>query len=911
MARFYGRDEELTFLHTLFARAQAGHGGVLTVCGEPGIGKTTLLKHALATVSKPVEVLWASGSQWETDFAYATLHQLCGPLLVPSDDDSGRHLIVLQRAFGFRDGTAPDAVGLASAFASLAAAGSARGPLVCVVDDVQWADPASTHVLKIAASRAEADGFVLVLVARDSDEAAFLAALPRLTLTGLPERDARALLRTEFRAPLDERVHERVLAEARGNPLALLELPRSVEYADLTERPDARTVLSARIEGSVQERAALLTQPARSLLLAAATDPSGDPELLRRAAVELGVDHDSAVQALTMAEFLDVGGHVRFRHPLVRSAVYRAAHAEDRRRVHLALADVMDSASDSDRIAWHRAQAATEPDEGLAAALEQAANLARQRAGVAAAGAFLERSAALSPDPARKAERALAAAEEKTAADERDTALDLLATAEAGPLDARQRARAHLARARIAAVLCSKHEAVLHLVRVAHRTEATAPHLASEARLDALGMAVLAGRGSEAMRQTLATMSAPQPTVAVSAADTFLDRLTAWLRGDTPDLREALHALRRDPRIGVRHPVLSALVWTESWEWEALLGAARQHVVTARRYGPFTGLSQALTVLALATALAGDTKAAAELVRETEALAEATGTAPLPHARLYLTALEGGPGAGDLLTAAADQAHEAGEGLLYATAWWCTALLHNSTGEYAAALTAARTAVTAGEPGITCLALTELVEAAVRCGAPDEADAAVAQLTARTAVAVTPIAQGIGHAVRALVADGTGAEQHYEEALASLTRTSAVVPTARAHLQYGAWLRRQGRRQDARAHLSTASRMFSAAGAGAFASQATAELRATGALAVRRAPGDCPDQLTHQEARVAQLAGNGSTSKEIGMHLHLSPRTVDAHLRSIFRKLGITSRRQLRDLAAQQGDPQHTQLPSG
>ncbi|MFF9624743.1 ATP-binding protein [Streptomyces griseosporeus] len=903
MPRFYGRDEEVAALHAMFAGVRPGRGRALTVCGEPGIGKTALLRHALATVQGPVEVLRASGSQWETDFAYATLHQLCAPLLVTPDTDTAgsRPVGVLHAAFGLRDGAVPDAVDVAAAFADMAAVRAARGPLVCVVDDAQWADPASARVLGLLASRAEADGIVLLLVTRAPKESPFLATLPRLTLAGLSDRHSRSLLRTQFRAPLDERVRERVLAEARGNPLALLELPRSVEPADPPGRPAPDSSLSARIEQSMRERAALLPDSARLLLLAASADPAGDPRLLLRAAVTLGVDHDSAVRAVTLADFLEVDGHVRFRHPLARSAVYRAASAEDRRRVHLALARAMDPVTDPDRVAWHRAQAATGPDEGLAAALERSAGRARARSGVATAGAFLERAAALTPDRARQAERALAAAEEKAAAGDHETALDLLATAEAGPLDALRQTRAHLTRTRIAAALRPEPQAALLLARAARRTMAASPRLARDSCLDALGPAVLAGRDSEAMGQVLAAAgSVPSPAADASAADAFLDSLAAWLSGDAARLDDAVRALLRDPRLGLRRPVLCALVLAERWEWDVALAAARRQVVTARRSGSFTGLSQALTVLALATAIAGDTATAAELVQETEALAEATGTAPLPHARLYLTALRGAAGACDLLTAAADRAREAGEGLLWATARWCTAVLHNGTGEYSAALTAARDAVRAGEPGVTCLALPELVEAAVRCGDRAEAAAAVEQLALRTGPVPTPIGRGVEQCARALVTEGAVAEAHYRRALACLTGTGALVPTGRAHLLYGEWLRRQGRRHDARRHLRTASDLLAGIGATAFASQAEGELRATGASAVRRAPGGGPERLTHQEAHVARLAGSGCTSKEIGMRLHLSPRTVDAHLRSVFRKLGITSRRQLRDRAAEE-----------
>ncbi|MFE1199548.1 AAA family ATPase [Streptomyces olivaceoviridis] len=913
MAKFYGRDEELAVLHEMFVGARPGHGGALTVCGEPGIGKTALLDHALATAGDHVYVLRASGSEFETGFAFATLHQLCVPLLTAQKDPGDAHRRLLRTAFGLRDGLPPEAASVATAVAGLAATVAGNRPVVFLVDDAQWSDPASARVLGLIASRAEANGVILLLITRDPAEPPLSAPMPRLTLTGLSDQHSRSLLRTEFRAPLDERVRARVLAEARGNPLALLELPRSVEPADLLDRSASHTSLTGRIEESIRERVGLLTDPVRLLLLAAATEPQGDPGLLRRAAGLLDVDHDAAVRAATMADFLDVDGYVRFRHPLVRSAVYQAAVPDDRRRVHLALAEAMDCASDHDRVAWHRAQAATGPDEGLAGALERSASRARTRAGSAAAAAFLARAAALSPDQGQQAVRALAAAEAKAEAGDWDTALDLLATAEAGPLDASQHARAHLARTRIAASMLPRSEAALLFVGMARRTASTAPRLARECCVDALGLALIAGRGSDALEQALAAAtSVPRPIAPASASDAFLDALTTWLGGGSEKRLGALRALLREPEsgIGARWPALSALLLTELWDWDVLLTTARRQAAAARQSGSFAALSQVLTVLALGTAFSGDTATAGELVRETEALAEATDTPPLRHAHLYLTALRGETAACETLTATADRAGKAGEGLLSATAWWCTALLRNSTGDFPAALAAARTAVSAGELGVTCLALPELVEAAVRCGATHEAEAAVAELAARTGVAPTRVGRGVERLARALVTDGPQAEEHYAEALSCLAGTSAYVPTARTHLLYGQWLRRQGRRQDARAHLGTASEMFSGIGARAFASHAAAEVRATGVVAVRRGAGNEPDRLTHQEAHVARLAGSGSTSKEIGMRLHLSPRTVDAHLRSIFRKLGITSRRQLRDMFTEGSEPRRAQTPT-
>ncbi|HEV2258534.1 MAG TPA: AAA family ATPase, partial [Streptosporangiaceae bacterium] len=426
-----GRTRELRVLDRFIDGVRAGESQVLVVRGEPGVGKTALLDY-VAGRAPGCRVARAAGMQSEMELAFAGLHQLCAPMLDRAERLPAPQREALLTAFGVSAGPAPDRFLVGLAVLSLLSEVAGDRPLVCVVDDQQWLDSASAQALGFVARRLAADPVGLVFAARDPGDE--LAGLPELTVEGLNDDDARALLDSVLAGPLDARVRDRILSEARGNPLALLELPRGLTPGQLAGGfglPSARP-LSGRIEESFRRQLGALPTQTRRLLQLAAADPSGDPVLVWRTAGRLGIP-ESAWSPAVDTGLVELGARVRFRHPLARSAAYQSASGLQRQDVHRALAEATDPQIDPDRRAWHRAQAAAGPDEGVAAELELSAGRAQARGGLAAAAAFLERAAALTPGPGRRAQRLLAAARAKCGAGALEAALGLLVMAEAGP----------------------------------------------------------------------------------------------------------------------------------------------------------------------------------------------------------------------------------------------------------------------------------------------------------------------------------------------------------------------------------------------------------------------------------------------------------------------------------------------
>ncbi|MGW1614095.1 AAA family ATPase [Streptomyces sp. NPDC002285] len=875
-----GRQDEIRRLDALLHEAREGRGGALVLRGEPGIGKSVLLRH-LDEAATGFLVVRATGAEFEMELPFAALHQLLAPVTGRLMELPAPHRKALQIAFGLDTGTPdPFLVGVAS-LGMLAETVQDR-PLLCVVDDAQWLDQASAKALAFLARRVSAERIALVFAAREPSRLPELDELPALSLQGLGESDARALLAAAVRAPLDERVRDRILAEARGNPLALVELPRTAGLAGMAggfAQPDS---VPGVIEQSFRSRLELLPPQARLLVTVAAADPIGDPGLLWRAAALLDIDASAAEQAVSLVEF---GTRIRFSHPLARSAAYRAAAPEERRRAHEALAAVTDPATDPDRRAWHRAQASAGPDEAVAAELEVSATRAQERGGLAAAAAFLERSAALTISPVQRAERVLAAASAKLSVGDFDTAADLLTTV---PTDEPgQAARADLLRGRLSFVRRRGDEGpTAHLLRAAARLAATDPAWSRECYLDAIEMGLLLG-GLDQVVET-AGKAAPLSGDPVSSAATVLTGLISLVGDGHAAAGEILRPILgdTDDQVWARRPSLGFMVATELWNFDALHAVATRAVAAGRESGSFHALPIALAMQATANVHTGDFGTAMELISEEEAIADATGAAPLVYPRLHLAALRGRHKEATGLFASVDPR-------MSLSVQWATAVLNNGLADYPAALNAAKQALEYGAVGTAGLALPELVEAATRCGDTEAAAAALASLQQRTQAGRHAWGLGVEAYARALVTED---ESAYQEAIALLDGSTLVVYRARAHLLYGEWLRRQGRRRDARSELRLAHEPLSDLGLEAFAERAAGELRATGEQA-RSRTSKASDELTMQEVHIARLVADGATSKEVAAKLFLSPRTVDAHLRNIFRKLQLTSRRQLRDLS--------------
>jgi DNA-binding CsgD family transcriptional regulator/tetratricopeptide (TPR) repeat protein len=896
------RDRECDTIDGLLADALGGRGAALLVRGEAGIGKTALLDYAAAR-AKNARVIRASGVESEMELPYAGLHQLCAPLFAGLDRLPEPQRDALRTAFGLSLRGPVDRYLIGLAALSLLADAAEEQPLLCLIDDAQWMDRASVEVMTFVARRLLAEAVVMLLATREGSD--LFSGVPELALEGLRAPDARMLLVSVIPGRLDERVADLLLAETRGNPLALLELPRGLTATHLAggfALPGA-LALSGRIEESFLTRLEALPEDTRRLLLVAAAEPLGDPALLGRAAEILAIA-DAAPGPAESAGLIDIDGRVRFRHPLVRSATYRSAPAEERRRVHRALAEATDAQIDPDRRAWHLAQATAGPDENVAAELERSAGRAQARGGLAAAAAFLERAAALTPEPSQRAERALAAAQTKFEAGALDDALALLASAESSAVNNGRRARVDLLRAQIAFASRRGSDAPSLLLRAARELQTTDPNLARATFLEALYSIFFVTRLArgvgvrEVSEAALAGPPSPQPP---RPPDLLLQglavRFTEGYAAGAPILKEALGAFRREkvlPAQESRWLLPACWIAADLWDehtWSLLTARELERV---RQTGALTAMGLALGVISYVHAVSGELDAAESALEEARTATEATGIASWPYARLWVAALRGQEAElSRLIESAAGEALARGEGFTLAITEHVRAVMCNGLGRYDAALAAVRHAgERPDEIGSPTWAVAELIEAATRLDDRPLAHRALERLAVSTQASGTDWALGIEARSRALLTEGDAAERLYRDAIERLKRTRLRVDLARSHLVYGEWLRRERRRLDARGPLRTALQMFTSMGTDAFIGRAAQELQATGEH-VRKPSLATRDELTAQEVQIARLASEGLSNAEIGARLFISQHTVAYHLRKVFSKLDVTSRRQL------------------
>jgi len=904
-AGLLGRVKERAALDRLVAGVRAGQSRVLVLRGEAGIGKTALLGY-LSDRASGCRVARAAGIESEMELAFAGLHQLCAPMLSRLDHLPDPQREALNTAFGLSAGPPPDRFLVGLAVLTLLADTAEEQPLVCLVDDAQWLDRVSAQTLAFVARRLLAERVGLVFALREYREGHEFEGLPEVVLAGLGADDARKLLDAALPGPLDERVQTRILHETRGNPLALRELPRGLTPAELAGGfgvPDAHP-LASRIEHTFHQRVDTLPRPTQLLLLTAAAEPLGDLSLLWRAAERLGISREASRPA-EAAGLIELRARVRFLHPLVRSAVYRASDPNDRRDVHRALADSTDPRHDPDRFAWHRAHAAATADEAVAAELERSATRAQARGGVAAAAAFLERAAALTPDAGRRGARALAASRAKLQAGAFEPARALLATASEGPIDELQQARIDLVRAEIAFASNRGNEAAPLLLAAASRLEPLDVRLARETYLEAISAGMFAGRlasGPGLREVAQAARQAPPPAQEPLKGDMLLDGLTVLFTDGyaaaVPIENRALEAFNSEDLAleeGLRWLWLASAIAADLWEHERWRVLATQLVNMARQSGVLSELPLALNSLAQVHLFAGELGAAAMLVDEANAVRDATGIDVSPYAALGLAAWRGRrPEAEQLIDSSMSSALSRGEGIGVTIAHWARALLLNGLGQFEGA-------AVAGEQASECphelaapnWGLTELIEAAARRGMTELAVGALERLSEMTRASGTDWALGIEARSRALLSEGDTADGLYREAIERLGRTRVRGALARARLLYGEWLRQSGRRVEAREQLRAAHEMLTGIGAEAFADRARRELAAIGETVPKRTD-ESRDVLTAQEAQIARLARDRHTNPEIAAQLFLSPRTVEYHLHKVFTKLGISSRRDLR-----------------
>src|SRR5690348_7451761 len=881
-------------------QARAGSSAVLVVRGEPGIGKTALLDYA-AGRALGFRVVRAWGVESEMELAFAGLHQLCVPMLGRLEQLPRPQRDALAVAFGMREGQAPDRFLVSLAVLSLLAATAEDQPLACLVDDAQWLDRASVQCLAFAARRLLAEPIALIFAVREPGDDHELAGLPGLAVTGLGDADARTLLASAVGGRLDARVADLIVAETRGNPLALLELPRGLAPAELAGGfglPGAAP-LTGRIEDSFACQLDALPDQTRRLLLLAAADPSGDRPLVWRAARRMGISAQAGAPAVE-AGLVEFGTRVRFRHPLARSAAYRSASFSDRQQIHTALAEATDPIADPDRRAWHRAQAAAGPDEEVAAELERSAGRAQARGGLAAAAAFLERSVLLTADPARQAERALAAAQASLQAGAFVKALDLLATAEAGPLDELQSARVDLLRGQIAFASGPGADAPALLLKAAKRLEPLDPDLARQTYLNAWAAAPFSGRATGAgdLLEVSRAVRALPPARSPRPADLLLDGLALLITDGpaaaAPVLRQAVTAFASGDISRAEGLASGWLAASVLWDDDAGHAIMDREVRLAREAGALDELPVNLIPLAMSAIWRGDFAAAASLIAEGDTVCQVTGSRLAPYATMFLAAMRGNQAELTSLVEATIAAAEAGgQGAAVTYAHWATAILHHGLGRYADAFAAAGQARADSHLYMSMWALPEPIEAAVRTSNTEVAAGALERLADSTSVSGGDWALGVEARSRALLSGGEAADRLYREAIKRLGRTPMRAELARAHLLYGEWLRRENRRTDAREQLRASYQMLTTIGMEGFAERARRELLATGET-VRKRTVETLTDLTAQEAQIAKLAHDGHTNQEIATHLFISPRTVEWHLGNELTRHSITSRKGLR-----------------
>jgi DNA-binding CsgD family transcriptional regulator len=903
-----GRRAESEVLDRLLVDARAGRSGVVVVRGEAGVGKTALLER-LAATAHGCRVARATGVESEMELAYAGLHQLCAPYLDRLDRLPGPQADALGAAFGLSAGASPDRFLVGLAVLSLLADTAEDQPLLCVVDDAQWLDQVSAQTLAFVARRLAVEPIAVVFGLRDPAGAQELAGFDELVLHGLGDAEARVLLDSVVPGPMDERVRERIVAESRGNPLALLELPRSwtdAELADGLGVADAGS-MAHRIEQCYVRRLQPLSEDARRVLLLAAAEPLGDAALFWSAADRLGLGVDPAGAAVASG-LVDLGARVSFQHPLVRTAVYRSASTVQRQEAHRALAEATDAAADPDRRAWHRAQASSGPDEQVAADLEASAGRAQARGGLSAAAEFLAAAVTRTPDPERRAQRGLAAASARRDAGAFDAALGMLAAVEAGPADARRTAEVAHLRGQVAFDRRQVRAAAPLLLDAARRLEPLDRAVARETHLEALAAAIWAtGPGlpdvvADAARAArLAPPAADPPRPADLVLDALAQRVTDGYLAAAPALTRALEVVR-GTEVGAGD--VGRWLWLagnrasggialDVWDLDSSDALAERQDRLARETGALVQLQFALNFRANNALFAGDLAAAERLIEEDRQIGVATGNPPVGYGALLLEAFRGHEEhAATLIREAEQEAAATGQGRLLCYTAYARAVLGNGLGRYEEARDAARPILDGDVLGWATVAAGELAEAASRTGDTDVVESVLTWFGERTRATPTDWALGIEARVRALVAAGDAADACYRESLERLGRTRLRGEMARGHLLYGEWLRREGRRVDAREQLTRAHDLLTDAGLEAFAERARHEVLATGATVRKRAP-DTPDDLTVQERQVAELARDGHTNPEIAARLFLSPRTVEWHLRKTFAKLGITSRKQL------------------
>jgi DNA-binding CsgD family transcriptional regulator len=909
--RLVGREREQAEIAQLLASVRSGLSATLVLRGEAGVGKTALVDEAVAAASD-FETVRLVGIESEMQLGFAGLHQLLMPFLDDIEALPAPQMRALNAAFALSDDVAPELFVVGLATLTLLSHAATRRSLLIVVDDAQWWDHESAEVLGIVARRLYADHVGILVAVRDpSDRHALLDDLPSLTIQPLSERAAVDLLESTAERPVESHVRDRILGDALGNPLALVELTQALSTRELTgvvTTPEPLAV-GAQLEARYMRQVRELPADTQRFLLVAAAEPTGDPALVWRCGRDLDFD-ERAILPAEAARLVVVGPPIRFRHSLIRSAIYHAAGDAERREAHRALAVATDVEHDPDRRAWHRAAATLAPDEDVAAELELAANRARRQGGYAATAALLSRAALLTPDPSRRGQRYFAAAASDLTAGSSARAHVNLEHALPDLGDAILVAQAHRLEAMIAFIdsqVDGNRAGADHVVSMMLDAAVTLGshdiHGARETLLNAIPMALYATRESrttlEEVARAVQSLTLPPDTERASG-DLLLDALAQLfaegLGSAVPALQTALAEIRSDPeaRESPRLLVLGCWPAFALSDDEALRSIASEGVALCRSRGAFQYLPEALNYLGLWALRTGSLTAADEYFTECEAIRSLLGRkrpAVGPPGPLIVSAWRGRKAeVREAASAVAATEHDDGIGWAVRQAEYAFVLLELGLGNYQAA--ADWGTDYADDTPLGAFRATDAIEAHARAGNHAAAVAALEWLSNRALANGSAIDLGLAARGRALLSDDADAEEHYREALAQSASSGAALHLARAQLLYGEWLRRQNRRRDARVQLAAALETFESTGANAFADRTRVELRASGVNARKRVDETRRD-LTPQEEQIARLAAGGATNPEIATRLFLSSNTVEYHLRKVYRKLDIKSRREL------------------
>ncbi|KAA0100033.1 LuxR family transcriptional regulator [Mycolicibacterium sp. P1-18] len=902
---FVGRRTELDVMAELVDAARHGRSGSVVLRATAGLGKTYLLDRVVDEYATDMQVIAISGIEAETVFDYAALQRLCSQLLGHVDRLPELQRRALKVAMGAESGDPPDPFLVGLAVVNLLSEAGAQRPLLCIVDDAQWIDDVSRQALGFAARRLQADRVAMIFATRDAD-AYHLDGLRQLRLPPLTDAESRTLLDAVLPGRLDHRVRDRLLGEAAGNPLALTEMPVTLTPGELAGGfglVNPRTSPGS-VEDVFTQRLQALPERTRLLLLIAAAEPAGEAGWLWAAAERLGLGVDDAAAA-EAAGLVRLDTRIGFRHPLVRAAIYRSEPAAQRHRVHAALAETITGPDAADYRTWHRAHAISTPLEAIAAELVVSAERARHRGGIAAAAAFLTYSVELTPDAGTRARRALGAAAAKLDAGDIGAATRLVDTAAATTVDAGHHARVALMRARLAFASDRGREGPRLLLAAARELADLEPDASRDTYLEALMAAMIVGRLAEdadgPVAVAVAARRAPPPATPPRSVDLLLDALiTRFTDGyvtAAPALKKALLAYLRDVHAGTADPRwhdVTNRICLDLYDFSAYAVLAGKQLEMLRAAGELTVLPAALTTLAAVHAIGGEFDAGQALLDEALVVASATGAPPHRSATAFLAAHRGDEelwrtSAGQTVSEGTDR----GEGTELTVALLSKALLHNGLSWHEDALDACRSGLRYDDIGLYGCLLIETVEAAAYSGHHNEARDAAAELVTRATASPTESALGLAARATAIAKGAEATDVDFQQAIAHLERSPLAVYRARTHLVYGEWLRRHRGNGDAVAQLRLAHDLCTRIGADAFAERAARELEAAGGAAAQRNP-RYDAGLTARERHISRLVRQGLGNAEVADKLLISHRTVEWHLRNIYNKLGVTSRRELR-----------------